>query len=242
MKRVKIGLLLSAQNTAAEPSLYKMAPEGVTIHTARIPVPSPDVSDAAIENYLKHVTGEGIEKAARELIPAGVHTLIYGDLSGSIARGLGKDQEIIRRIKAINNLPTTTPATAGVEALKKFGVKKLSVATSYFKYLDDKVKTFFEGNGFKVLSIDGLKNPIAHQNAEATQELIYKHVKKTFAKGSDGVFVGCYNLPVGSVSARLEEELKVPVVAAQAATMWKALRSVGYDTPVKGFGKILAKP
>lgn len=242
MKRVKIGLLLTAQNTAAEPALYKMAPEGVTIHTALIPVPSSDVSAAAMPNHIKHATGEGIEKAARELLPAEVHTIIYGDLSGSFSRGLGKDLEIIDRIRSIYKVPATTPVTSGVEALKRLRVRKLSVATSYFQHENDNFKAFFEGSGFRVLSIKGLQNPVSHQNAEISQEGIYKLVKETFAPESDGIFIGCYNLPAAPVAAKIEAELKVPVVAAHSATMWKALRSVGYDEPIKGFGRILEEP
>jgi len=61
----RVGLLLPSSNTAMEPDFYKMAPMGVTVHTARM--------------LLRAVTVEGLaemadeaEGAARLLKTAGV--------------------------------------------------------------------------------------------------------------------------------------------------------------------------
>ena len=110
----RIGLLLPSSNTTMEPDLYRMAPKGVTVHTARM--------------MLREVTPEGLEemageasRAARLLKTADVDMLAYGCTSGSLIRGVEWEKSLKKRLEETAGVPAVTTAGAVVEGLRVLG-------------------------------------------------------------------------------------------------------------------------
>ena len=60
-------------------------------------------------------------------------------------------------------------------------------------------------------------------------------------KDADALFISCTALPVLNILDKLEEKLQKPVLSSNQTLIWDTLRSVGYQSPVKGYGKLLEK-
>jgi maleate cis-trans isomerase len=74
---------------------------------------------------------------------------------------------------------------------------------------------------------------------EETEEAAYALGRAADAKDADALLISGTGLPTAGVVERLERDLAKPVVTSQTATLWKALRVLRVDAPVKGYGRLL---
>jgi len=213
---MRIGLLLPSSNTTMEPELYRMAPTGVTIHTARM--------------MLRSVTPEGLEAMARDAIKAAkmlktaeVDLLLYGCTSGSLIKGIKWEGELVADLIDATGIATVSTGRAVVEAMKELDLRRVGVATPYIDEINDLEKEFLEDHGIEVARIGGLgiteNLKIAKVNPERVMDLA-----GLVSSGADGVFISCTNLPTIGVIEVIEADLGIPVVTSNQASMWAALK------------------
>lgn len=127
--RAKIGLIVPSSNTTMEPELYRAAPQGVSIHTSRIPLK--EVTAESLLEMERHTL-----RASQELVDADVDLILYGCTSGSLIGGPGFDKAIIAKIYGATGKPAVTTATAVVEALETLGLRRIVVATPYIEEIN----------------------------------------------------------------------------------------------------------
>ncbi|MBI4319300.1 MAG: aspartate/glutamate racemase family protein [Chloroflexi bacterium] len=241
MPRVKLGVLVPSVNYNMEPDIYKMLPEGVTAHFQRVlgfsPAKEPFADpDEVARNF--RITHENAVSAAQVLAIIEPKVIAYGCTSGSFYFGLGHDYDIVKRIEAATGIRAITTSTAGVEALKELGIKKMCLVTPYPEHVTAKGKEFFESNGFEVPAVDFLDiSPlILHQQLP---EVAYQMAVQGFRKGCEAVFISCTGIRAIEIIDRAEREMGVPVVTANQATLWLMLKEAGVTTPVEGFGELM---
>ena len=226
-----MGLLLPSSNTTMEPEFYKMAPGGVTIHSARMML-----RDVTVEG-LEEMSGEAT-RAAVLLATAGVDIIVYGCTSGSLLSGVEWEKSLVSRITDETGIPTASTSGAVVDGLRSLGLHRISVATPYTEDINLLERRFLEAHGFVVEDIQGLglvdNLKIGSVNPRRIMELVGK-----VAGDSDGVFVSCTNLPVVHLIGELESKLCKPIVTRNQASMWAALRVLRHGR-VDGYGKLLA--
>lgn len=128
--KARIGLMIPSGNVAIEPEFNAMKPAGVSVHAARLLLRAP----ANVENLER--MAEDTEKAAELLATAGVSIITYACTTGSLIKGVGWDEELIRRIENTSGIPASTTATAVVRASKELGVGKVAIATPYSEELN----------------------------------------------------------------------------------------------------------
>jgi len=233
--KARIGLLLPAANHILEPEFCRLLPEGTSLHTARMLNKEADIRDT--EEMNKHLM-----EAAIELSIIQPSIVAYGCTSGSFIKGVGSDLEMAKRISSVVNAPAITTSTAVVEALRRFGMRKLSVATPYVDEVNLKEKKFLQDHGFEVLEIRGMGIQKAFEIGLVESEKVHEFARKTFKKGSDGLFLSCTNLRTLQVIKRLETELQKPVVSSNQATIWATLGMVKLKTSAEGYGELFNQP
>jgi len=230
--RGRIGLMVPSSNTTMEPEFYRLAPKGLSIHTARM-----HLVEATPEELMEMERYS--EEAARELMDADVNILVYGCTTGSLIGGLGFDLKLTGKLESLSGLPVVTTARAVIEALERLKASSIVVATPYIDSLNIKEKEFLEGNGFKILKIKGLNirrnTDIGRQNPTVA----YRLVKEVFIQEAEAVFISCTNFRTIEVIDILERDLKKPVVTSNQATMWATLRKLGISESIDGYGKLL---
>ena len=59
---------------------------------------------------------------------------------------------------------------------------------------------------------------------------------------ADAVFISCTNFHCLPAIASLERQLGKPVVTSNLAGAWAALRQIGVEDPIPGYGQLLLLP
>ena len=70
-----------------------------------------------------------------------------------------------------------------------------------------------------------------------------KYLSETLTKldinSADALFISCTALPALEIIDEVEKKINKPVFSSNQTLIWDALRSVGYKSPVEGYGKLL---
>lgn len=232
--RAKIGLIYMASSVVMEPEFHAMAPEGVSIHTTRIPLPK-----ASAEGIKSMMADGPLEQAASLLAEAPLDACVFGGTSASFLEGRGFNDVVANRMRNVmGRIPVTTASTAALLALKTLGVRRMTFVGPYIAEVTARGRAFFEANGIEVLSAHGLGITSDHELGDVPLERVYTFAKQSADAAAEAVFISCTNLrTVGAIEA-LEQDLGVPVVSAIQSSFWHALGLAGVGANVAGFGSL----
>ena len=233
--RARLGVITPSANIVTEPEFKLMTPEGVSCH------------------YQKFTfTGGGVEalKKLEEMVPdaseLSSHTrpsaVAMCCTGGSFAGGYGYDQMLIQKMKERNgNVPTTTSSTSMIDAFKKLGVRKVSLAVPYLEEVAMAEKKFVEDHGIQVLNIKWLNLQDAIEIAGVPKETVYRLSIEADEPESEAIFLSCIALHTIEVIEKLEHDLKKPVISSNQATMWNLLRLANINERFEGYGQLFSE-
>jgi maleate isomerase len=100
-------------------------------------------------------------------------------------------------------------------------------------------KAFLEASGFEVTDVKGLSltdNLVVGRLSAHTAYDLALQLDRTKA---DAIVLSCTNWPTMEVIERLERETGKPVITTTQATVWAALRAIGYGAGIEGYGRLL---
>lgn len=230
--RLRIGLIVPSSNTTMEPEFYGMAPEGVSIHTARM-----RLREVRAETLRE--MAEDAARAAELLSTAGVNLILYGCTTGSLLGGADWEKELIEKVQGSGGVPSFSTATAVVESLRELEAEKVVVATPYIEELNELERNFLESQGFEVLKMRGLGLVRNLDIGREPPSTAYRLAREVFRPEADAVFISCTNFRTIEIIEALEADLRRPVVTSNQASIWKALRMGRVREGIFGFGRLL---
>jgi len=219
--RARIGVILPANNAGMEYDLWKMAPEGVTIHVTRMK-PTKGCEPQNVEEFEKEL------KEAYFLLHEVSDVIIYGRTYGT-----HKHANVIRKV--INNV--VIPEEEVNELLKLLKVKKLWVGTPYIKERTLEEVEYWKSLGYIIVGYDGLGKVRGIDISNTPIFTIYRLVKKHLneVREADAVYVACTALSTYEAVQYLHEDLEIPVISENVGAMWGALRRVKVKAKLPGF-------
>jgi len=219
--RARIGVILPANNAGMEYDLWKMAPEGVTIHVTRMK-PTKGCEPQDVEEFEKEL------KEAYFLLHEVSDVIIYGRTYGT-----HKHANVIRKV--INNV--VIPEEEVNELLKLLKVKKLWVGTPYIKERTLEEVEYWKSLGYMIVGYDGLGKVRGIDISNTPIFTIYRLVKKHLneVKEADAVYIACTALSTYEAVQYLHEDLEIPVISENVGAMWGALRRVKVKAKLPGF-------
>lgn len=222
--RCRIGLLTPDINTVSEVEFNRHRPPGVTVHAARLTLPDPVDVDAMVR------MNEDVDRAAEAVAKTSPDVIVYGVTAGSFFRGRDYDVELEDRIESQTGVPAVTTAAAVRRAFDVLDIESVAVATPYVNELNDRLVDFLDEYGYSVVDFEGREFETGDRYGTSTPEGVYRHVKALDSPDADGIFVSGMEYHGTPVVERLEADLGKPVVTAQQASLWNALRvaEVGY--------------
>ncbi|BAA81536.2 maleate cis-trans isomerase [Aeropyrum pernix K1] len=218
--RARIGLIVPSSNTTMEPEMWMMAPEGVSIHTGRVPL-----EKVSVEELLKMEEYSAIE--AEKLATAGVDLIVYGCTTGSLIGGPGYDLKIADKLSSASGVQVVTTATAVVEALKALGASRIAVATPYIEEVNKREEEFLRHHGFDIVDFKSLGLLGNLDIGRVPPWRVYRLARSLSIEGADAIFISCTNLRTVEVIGLLERDTGLPVVSSNTASMWMALKTLG---------------
>ena len=238
--RKRIGVLVPSTNTTCEGDFQLVAPRDVTVHGDRLWL----TNDHATEDSLEKMNGE-IEAGARYLATANVDVIAYGCTTGSFYKGADSDKEVVELIQNAGWVPAAVTSPSVVEALWSVGAKKISVATPYPAWNNEKLRAYFEDQGFQVLNVES--EPWASQAGnqginDQDPEVIAEFASRSCLPEADALLCSYTTWGSLEVVEELEQRTGKPVVTSNQATIWTSFRLAGIDHPLRGFGSLLQNP
>ena len=127
--------------------------------------------------------------------------------------------------------------------MRRFGARRIAVATAYADDVNARLKAFLEAQGFEVLALAGFglfgfgepgnksEADIVALGSQACGE----------AAAAEALLISCGGLRTLAVAKPLEDRHGIPVVASTQAAFWSAMRLVGEDGHVPGCGRLLER-
>lgn len=212
--------------------LWRWCPPNVDLLITRTPFVDDVVTvDFALEISDAHQLREGV----RSVIAGRADTVAYACTSASFVRGKAGEEELRAGMLRAGAARALTTSGALVEALGVLDAQKVAVATPYLPELSMHLDGFLSEHGIAVVRHEalGLDREIWAVPYARTAELI----RDVDHPEAEAIVVSCTNLPSYDLIGPLERELGKPIVSANQATVWAALRAIGI--PAVGPGQRL---
>ena len=228
----RIGLMVPSSNTTVEPEFYRALPRAVTLHTARL-----YLTRIAPESILQMV--QDMETQAKLLASADVDVIVLGATAPSFLKGLGYDRELIGKIEAATERPATTTSTALIEALAHIGARRVVLGSAYDDRVNGIAKAFLEASGIEVLAVEGLGLVDNLIVGRLGSETAYDVALRVDRPQADAIVLACTNWRTLDAIERIERDTGKPVISTSQASIWAALRMIGYSESIARFGTLL---
>ena len=225
--RGRIGVILPGDNAVMEPEFNRLAPDGVSVHVARVRlVPRQEMPALALEQ-------------ARTLVDTHISVLAYMCAASSFMLGpLGNAELCDRLSQAAAGAAAFTVTTAMIDALHALQIKRIGVLAPHPPEIADHLRTYLQRSGFEVADFAALGLELKDIN-NASPGQIYQAVRKLDLSRADGICIAATNFRALDAIAALEADTGLPVVASNQAAIWMALNKLGVSSAIPGYGKLL---
>jgi maleate isomerase len=188
------------------------------------------------ENLLKMY--DQIESITEKILPGEkINTIAYGCTSGTIAIGEDRVKEKIELAKPGSYV--TTPITAAIKAFKLMDVKKIAIFTPYPESVNKTIYEYFSRKKIDVISFGTFNLELDADFANIDPKYLFETLTKLDINDADALFISCTALPALEVLDEVEKKINKLVFSSNQTLIWDVVRSIGYKSPINGYGKLL---
>ncbi len=229
----KVGLLALSTDLTIESdfqSICKKLPLDLFVN--RIHNENPLTKENLVKMY------DQIEPVTEKILPGQkINTIAYGCTSGTIAIGEDKVKEKVQLAKP--SCYVTTPITSAIKAFKEMNVKKISLFTPYPESVNKTILEYFEKKNINIISFSTFNIDLDEDIASVDPKYLLETLIKLDTSNADALFISCTALPALEILDEVEKKIGKIVLSSNQTLIWDTLRSVGYKSSVKGYGKLL---
>ena len=242
--RARIGVLTPHLDPVPESEFQALAPGGVSIHAARVPLGmvGPDgriMPRVNADTARAFSQSPALDDAARLLSAVHPKAVVYAFTSSSYILGVEADAKLRGRLeKCIGGIPVVIQAMALIAALRALAVRRIALIHPpwFSPELDALGATYFRGCGFDI--VHNAPAELRSEFGEIEPEKIFHWVTAHVPQTAEAVVIGGSGFrAIGAIEA-LEGALGRPVVSANQAAFWHALRTAGVEKGVSRYGRI----
>lgn len=231
--RWRIGLIVLSNDYATEPDFMNMRPSSdVAIFTTRV-ANTPDCTPDDLRQMAPKITD-----CAALLVPDGrLGAVAYSCTSGTAVIGYDGVRDRINSVRP--GVPCITPITASLAALQTFNATRIAVLTPYVDEVNAVIDSHLTHAGKRIVAFSSFGIQDNEEMAALTPEAIYQAALLADRPEAEALFISCTAIRAVDVVERIEQALGKPVVTANQAMFWQALRTAGCDLRSPGFGRLL---
>ena len=228
----KIGLITLSTDLTMESDFYSIINNlPIDVFVNRIKNYNPLTKENLLKMY------DQLESVTKDILPnEKINTIAYGCTSGTIAIGKEKIKEKIQIAKP--GCYITTPITSAIKAINKMKIKKIAIFTPYPDSVNKTVFEYFSKEKIEVLSFSSFNLDSDVEIGKVDPNYLLEVLTKMETSSAEGLFVSCTALPVLKILDQVETKIKKTVLSSNQTLIWDSIRSVGYNSPVSGYGKL----
>jgi len=227
-RRRRIGMIVPASNTNAEPDCLMLAPDGVTIHFTRSG--GYDVEAVPDSDEMRRFAHQALDQQLQLLVDGRVELIAYACTSATLAAGPEFDQAFCDEITASSGLPAVTTAGALVEAVRDLGITRVAFTSPYVPRLVEESVDFIQQCGIEVVNRASFEKDLnsLEQNA-LTPADAYRMGLEADHPQAQALVISCTDFRALEAVPALEAALNKPVVTSNSALMYACLKRLGVD-------------
>jgi maleate isomerase len=209
---------------------YRLAPPGVmlVLTTLAILQRSKDEVDRSYDISMQ---------AARAMATSGVDLVILGGVPINLSRGYANADRMLAELSAELGVKVTSSAAAQNNALAALGTKRLVIARPYVAQGEFQFDEYSGRTVLGTVALDTPFNDITRLKRSVGLELGRQAMRAH--PDADTIMFPSPHWPVIDAIEPLEREFGVSVMTALQAIVWNALRLVGVNDRIDGFGRLL---
>ena len=219
-ERKRIGLLVPSSNTTIEPDFHLTLPDSATVHSHRL---WSDI-DARKPTAITKLGNEFLE-SARFLTP-----IRPGE--SRIPQG---NNAMENQLSRIFDIPLIASSPSALQALRCYGIKRISVITPYDQWANARLCEFFHNFSFEVLSADGdPRLEKAHQegiNAQSPRDIAKFAISICQPKRAEALVLSCSGWRLSRSGRGDRAVLMEKLGHDHEATIWRMLRFLAPTQP-----------
>ena len=241
--KTRIGLITPHMDAVPEGEFQALAPDGVSIHAARVPLgwrAGPEPPPIGIEAVKAFAAPPHVDDAVSMLSAVPLGSIAYGFTSSSYILGPKGDNELVKRLEEKSRgIPVAIPCQSVLLAMQALGVHKLSLINPpwFPDELTDMGAKYFRSCGLDMIEAVSATD-LATDPLSVTPENLFDWVMNNVAERSECLFLGGGGMRAIGVIEALERKLSIPVLTANQVVFWHALRATGYAEPLDHYGRI----
>jgi len=237
--RKKIGIVMPSTNTSVQPECDDLRPRGVTNHVARITIKERPLSSE--QAFMEHVAAmrNGIGAAIDQVMTCAPDHLIMGVALEAFWGGVDQAEELRLELEKRSGVGVSMGSDSARAALDAFGAKRIAVLTPHQPRGDEVVRSYLEEAGYDVIRLKSLKCKTPRLISHTTAAQLRSAYLELNGDDIDAVLQVGTNLAGTIVAAEAELWLGKPVISMNAVTYWRALRQLGINDKIFGFGRTL---
>ena len=245
---VRIGVLTPHADVGPEFELQAMAPPGVAIHATRVPFGAmaaggtmgPTIPLAPVRAFAEP---PHVDDAAELLAAAPLDAIVYGFTSSAYVIGVEGEAEMIARLEQrTRGIPVVAACRAVVEGLRVLNARRIALVDApwFDTALNTLGRRYYESAGFEV--VQSAPCGLPSEQAKITPADLHTWVSEQISTtDADAIVIGGNGFRAVGAIAALEEDLGHPVVTANQALLWAALRAADVDPgSVTDYGRLFS--
>jgi maleate isomerase len=225
---LKLGVIVPSWNTVMEYEFQRMAGESTSVHTQRIR------HTADTEENVRWLSTQAPD-AAELVAHAKVNAICYGCTGSGFLKTPAEDLHLAAELEARTGIPSVTSSASIVKALQALKVKRISVASPYEPWLNEKLRIYLEAAGFQIVAMKGLGTQ-AHGSISTA--IVKALAMEVLRPETEAIFISCSNFRTLDIIEAVEKESGKPVVTSNQAALWGTLRCIDNRTVVPGAGRL----
>ena len=251
--RARIGMFIVGLESVPEAEWWAMLPYGVSVHAARVTKSAPWAKwrDGRSDVEL----AEDLIRGCRQFAAMRLSAVVIGHSSSSFVGGRGWDQAARESLSGLlHRVPmVTTNGLDCIAALHAVNAKQpFLVLPPWFNDVTaDAAHQYLLDHGFEPPSV--LRYDPGHKwrhlppeslydngmNFQQEVEPLYNQIRNVCPKNADSVLIAGTGFRCVGIIECLEQDLGMPVVSANQASLWHCLRSTGVRSEIVGYGSLL---
>lgn len=242
--RARVGVLTPHLDAVPESECQTMAPDGVSVHAARVPLGMVGPEGEIIPHIDAEVakafaSPPAVDEAASLLSAISPKVVVYAFTSSSYILGTSGDRELENRLeKRTRGVPVIVQSAALVRALEALRAGRIALIHPpwFSNDLDRLGVAYFESHDIEVLEHGQAK--LRDDYGDMTHEQIAEWVTTHTPDKADAAVIAGGGFRATGAIGEIESRLGRPVLSANQAAFWLALRIAGINDNLEGYGHI----
>ncbi len=238
---VRIGLVFPGGGCEADFDRFEMdSNERARVYFAQSSYGVVDGADHHPDALRETARVEQILDAAVRLSGVPLDVLAWACTSGSFINGRAFAEKQARGLSDALGIPATSTSLAFAAAAEKLKVRRVSLLATYPEETAGFFVDFLREYDVEVTSVRSLNFESGWLSSGLSNERLVEEAAKADIAGADALLIPDTALPTLGAVQQMENRLGLPVLSANAVTLWHAGQVAGAPITVAGLGGLLA--